>query len=357
MNDKNVLFMAGGTGGHVYPGIAIAKELESRGYRIHWLGTKNGIESRLVPAEGFSLHLLKIKGVRGKHFLKKVFVPISIIIAIIQAIKIVRKINPACVVGFGGYVAGPGGVAAYLMRKPLIIHEQNTVAGTTNKLLAKMAERVLLAFPGALPGGVVTGNPVRAEMRKIQNPEQRFNDRQGPIRILIFGGSLGASAINKLIPNAVKLLRETSEFKIKHQTGKNDSLLVQDAYKKINIDAEVYEFIDDMSAALDWADFVICRSGALTVSEMATVGLGAIYIPFPYAVDDHQTKNAQFVCRENGGHILQERDAKPEVLAKLIKDFFIDRKTLLSMANNALSKAMPNTEKEIANICEEFIHV
>lgn len=357
MNDKNVLFMAGGTGGHVNPGIAVAKELEKRGYQIHWLGTRTGIEARLVPASGFSLHFLRVKGVRGRGLMKKILAPLSMFMAVVQAIKIIRKVRPKFVVGFGGYVAAPGGVAAYLLRLPLIVHEQNAVAGATNKILSKFADKVLIAFPTTMPKGVVTGNPVREEMRQVPPPSVRFENRTGALRVLVFGGSLGASGINKIVPKSLGLARSEIDLIVKHQTGKNDVLLVQDEYEKSGQNIEVLEFIDDMAGALEWADFVICRSGALTVSEMATVGLGAIYIPFPYAVDDHQTKNAEYICHAGGGYILQESDAEPGVLAKLIIESFSDRKKLLDMATKAMSRAVPDTEKIVANMCEDLIHV
>lgn len=345
-----VVVMAGGTGGHVFPALSVAEKLMQRGASISWLGTAKGIEAELVPAAGIKLHCLTIEGVRGRGLAAKLKAPWLLVKAVLQARKILQQEQADIVLGLGGFASGPGGVAAWLMRKPLLIHEQNAVAGTTNRWLSKIANAVLVAFPNSLKNAVHVGNPVRDSIGAVKSIEAKQND---PMNLLVLGGSLGALALNELLPSALAELSETERPQIMHQTGKRHLAVTQSVYKENNVDAQVVEFIADMAAAYEWADVIVCRAGALTVSELTLAGRAALLVPFPFAIDDHQTKNAQWLADNNAGVLIQQKDLSKENIVSFITDFGRDRNKLVEMSNNAKALAMPNAASDVADYCEQ----
>jgi len=360
-NNMNVLIMAGGTGGHVFPALAVADELRARGAHINWLGTARGIESRLVPAANIDLHLIRVEGVRGRGIVGLLKAPSLITYAVLQAVSVMRAINADVVLGFGGFASGPGGVAAKLLRKPLVIHEQNAVAGTTNRLLAKIANRVLAAFPRAFNNAsvhdAVVGNPVRAQIQQLPAPSVRYGERDEkklPLQLLVLGGSLGAKAINELIPEALAALPVHARPVVRHQTGKNHAAATAAWYMQHQVNAKVDEFIDDMAAAYGWADVIICRAGALTVSELMVAGVASVLIPLPSAIDDHQTYNAKNLSDAGAGIALVQRELTAAKLAALLLTELADRKHLLAMAEKAQQLAKPNAAAQVADVCVEI---
>ncbi len=357
MESKSILIMAGGTGGHIFPGLALAKEMQARGHKVTWLGTKAGMESTLVPKENIDIHYISVKGVRGKGIKALFLAPWNIVSSVMSASKVIASVKPNVVVGLGGFVAGPGGVAAKLKCKPLVIHEQNAVAGTTNKLLAKIADKVLTAFPCGLTREICIGNPVRKEISELPSPEQRMKSRTASTNVLIIGGSRGALAVNELVPQAFALLQAAGESNIWHQAGADKVDATVKQYESVKVAARVEAFIDNMAEALAWADVVICRAGALTVSELAMVGLGAVLIPYPYAIDDHQTENAKYLADKGAAIVRQQKDLSAESLANLLKEFIFDRAKLLNMASQAKLLAKPNAVNDFADYCEGVAHV
>lgn len=370
MKNKKALIMAGGTGGHVFPGLALAEELKKRDFDVEWLGTEKGLEAKLVPAAKIPLHFIPVKGVRGKGLASLLLAPFNIVSSVISAGAVIKAVAPDVVVGLGGFVAGPGGIAAKFKGLPLLIHEQNAVAGTTNKILAKFANKILLAFPGSLANGECIGNPVREEIETIDAPEIRFSNesvidgrnKKLPVRLLVVGGSRGALAINEIVPKAVALLVnregiEASDIDIWHQTGAQKDQPTEALYRELAVEGRIAPFIDDMAQALAWADIVICRSGALTVSELAAVGLGSILIPFPYAIDDHQTANANYLADAGAAIVRQQKELSVEGLADLLNDVLFDRKKMQHMACLAKGLAKPRAAVKFADYCEEFVHV
>jgi UDP-N-acetylglucosamine--N-acetylmuramyl-(pentapeptide) pyrophosphoryl-undecaprenol N-acetylglucosamine transferase len=359
--NKTVLIMAGGTGGHVFPALAVAQEFIRRGASVHWLGTEKGIESRLVPEAKIPLHFLTVEGVRGKGFLGLLKAPALIARAIMQARAVIKKIKPVLVLGFGGFASGPGGMAATLLKVPLVIHEQNAVAGTTNRLLRKRANKVLSAFSGAFAKGgfnkeLVVGNPVRESIQQLSNIESRFAGRSSEkIHLLILGGSLGAKAINELLPLALAKLNHDERPIVWHQTGKNHQEMTREIYAQHQVEGKVDAFIEDMAAAYAWADLVICRAGALTVSELMVAGVASIMIPLPTAIDDHQTANAKHLVDQGAGLSLIQKDLTAEKLADLIKEYSTDRNQLMWMAKKAQQIAVPDSAKRVVNICEKLV--
>jgi UDP-N-acetylglucosamine--N-acetylmuramyl-(pentapeptide) pyrophosphoryl-undecaprenol N-acetylglucosamine transferase len=354
---KTALIMAGGTGGHVFPALATADCLREQNVEIHWMGTARGIESRVVPEAGIELHTIDVQGLRGKGRLGMLLAPFKLAKAIWQAIKVVRKVKPNVVLGMGGFASGPGAVAAKLMGIPLVIHEQNALAGVTNKISAKIATRVLEAFGGAFDAKVdteVTGNPVRGAILNVESPEQRFSQRNGVLNLLVVGGSLGAKAINELVPEAIADIAPEQRPNIWHQTGKDHHKDTQSLYRKLDIHARVDAFIDHMDEAYAWADIVVCRSGALTVSELAIAGVPALLVPFPFAVDDHQTKNAQFLERAGAAWIIQQAELQKADILQILSDK-TDRTLLTDMALKARSVGQPNASKRVASICLEIM--
>lgn len=350
------LIMAGGTGGHVYPALALARVLSQRGHHVEWLGTQRGIESRLVPAAGYHLNILNIGGIRGLGVATKLRAPWRIVRAVMQAAGFIRQVKPAVVIGLGGFAAGPGGVAAKMLGKPLIIHEQNAIAGTTNRLLARVSQQRLTAFPDALPASLCIGNPVRHDIEALPTPAQRFAGRGGKPRLLVLGGSLGATAINQMIPAAVAQMPLAERPDIRHQTGEKNLQQTLAFYADAEVKGEVVPYVEDMADALGWADLVVCRAGALTVAELAAAGLGAVLVPFPHAIDDHQTANAEFLASEGAALIRQQKDLDSVELAALLSKLLNDRARMLEMANAARSLAVNHTAERFADICEEIAH-
>jgi UDP-N-acetylglucosamine--N-acetylmuramyl-(pentapeptide) pyrophosphoryl-undecaprenol N-acetylglucosamine transferase len=346
-----VLIMAGGTGGHVFPALAVARLLRERECDVTWVGTKRGLEARVVPAAGLPIEWLSISGLRGKGWLTWLLAPWRLLVALAQALRIVRRRNPAVVLGVGGFVTGPGGVAAWLLGKPLLIHEQNAIAGLTNRLLARVALEVLEAFPKSFPAQAharCVGNPVRREIAALPPPEARFAERSGRIRVLLFGGSLGAARLNDSMPKALALLPAHLRPEVWHQAGERGHADALRAYAEAQVDARVDAFIEDMAGAYSWADLVICRAGALTVSELAAAGLGAILVPFPAAVDDHQTHNARFLTDAGAAVLIADRDLTAERLAGELQRLSADRAGLLEMARRARQQARPDAADELA---------
>lgn len=351
---STVLIMAGGTGGHVFPALAVARLLRAASHEVVWLGTRKGIEARVVPADDIAIEWLSMSGLRGKGASTILLAPFKLLQSIWQALGILRRRRPALVVGFGGFVTGPGGVAAWLTRRPLVIHEQNAIAGYSNRVLAHLARCVLSAFPNAFPGGIdarVVGNPVRAEIVMQPPPSQRFAKREGALRLLIVGGSLGAARLNTVVPFAIK--ESGLDLHVRHQAGERGIDAARKAYAEAGIAADVSPFINDMAQAYADADLVICRAGALTISELAAVGVAAVLVPFPAAVDDHQTVNAQFLVREGAAVLVADRELTPHRLAAELKVLCAGRGKLLAMAERARLLARPDAAEQLAAACYE----
>lgn len=353
----HIVIMAGGTGGHVFPALAVARALIERGATISWIGTARGMEAELVPAHGYELDLVGIAGLRGKGITGWLVAPLRVARAVWQALRILRRRRADAVVGMGGFVTGPGGVAARLLGRPLIIHEQNAIAGLTNRLLARIANRVLEAFPGSLPGAEQTGNPVRREISELAEPAQRYRERTGPLRLLVIGGSQGALALNEALPGALAALAPERRPEVRHQAGRRNLDRTREIYREAGIEAEVLPFLDDMAAAYAWADLVLCRSGALTVSELAAAGVPSVLVPFPHAVDDHQTANGHFLSRA-GAAVLMPQNELGSRLPGVLNEFFTDpkagRERLLKMAEAARALARPEATGAVADICLEM---
>jgi len=353
-----VLIMAGGTGGHIFPGLAVADELRAQGVPVAWLGAEGGMETRVVPAHDIELHTVKVGGLRGKGLKTRVLAPLMLVRALFDSLALLRTLRPRCVLSMGGYVAGPAGVAARLAGIPLVVHEQNAVAGFTNRKLAGFAKRVLTGFPNVLPGAEWVGNPVRAAIAALPAPAVRFHHRQGAPRLLVLGGSLGARTLNTSVPKALALLAAHDvRPDVVHQTGERGLQEAVDAYTAAGVAANVVPFIEDMAGAYEWTDVVLCRAGALTVAELCAAGLEAVLVPFPHAVDDHQTANARAMVDVGGARIITDaslNDAEsPRVLAQLLVDLFADREQILSAANASRSLAKPDAASTIARRCME----
>ncbi len=352
-----ILIMAGGTGGHVFPALALARILRAQSREVIWLGTARGLESRVIPAEGIPLERLSVGGLRGKGALTWLLAPFRLGLALVQALRVMWRHRPVVVVGLGGFVTGPGGVAAWLTRRPLLIHEQNAIAGFTNRVLAHLARVVLEAFPGSFGSDVharVIGNPVRADISAVPPPAARFSGRTGPVRILVIGGSQGAARLNAVVPFALKRLSAWLPFDVRHQAGERWIDAGRASYAQAGVRADVRPFIEDMSEAYGWADLVICRAGALTVSELAAVGVAAILVPFPKAVDDHQAYNAQYLVREGAAVVIPDRELTAERLATELQRLCAGRGKLLAMAERARLLAKPRAADELAASCLEL---
>ncbi len=351
---RNVMIMAGGTGGHVIPALAIAGRLRSS-REIVWLGTKRGIEARLVPAAGYPVEWIQVEGLRGKGAAGWLASPVTLIRAVREARAALRRRRPSVVLGCGGFASGPGGIAAWLTGAPLVIHEQNAVAGLTNRWLARIASRIAEGFPGSFPasrGALYVGNPVRPEIAGLPPPRQRFEPRNGPMRLFVFGGSQGASALNRLVPAAIALLPESRRPWVLHQSGARDRASTEAAYRAAGIQAEVREYIDDMAAAYANADLVVSRAGASTVAELAAAGVGSILVPFPGAVDDHQTRNAEWLGRVSAAQVVSEMGLSAEELANRLATLFGNgRARLLAMADAARALAVTDAAQRVAELC------
>lgn len=348
-----IVIAAGGTGGHVFPGLAVAECLRSSKINIVWFGTKDGIESQRVPGMGYRFECLNIKGVRRKSIVSWLLLPWRLTFALWRAGVLLLKYRPKLVLGMGGYVSGPTGLAAYVLSIPMVIHEQNAVAGLTNRCLAKLSRCVLLGYPNALSGGDArcVGNPVRASMRDVPSPRERLAGRDGFLRLLIVGGSRGAAALNKVLPSALASVKSEAKPQVWHQSGVSDEETVGREYRKVGTSARVDAFIDDMTEALCWADLVVCRAGAQTLAEIAAVGVASILVPFPYATDNHQTKNADYFSQAGAAVLLPQSELSPAKLAGLIEEIATSRAQLIDMATHARKLAMPHASEEIASVC------
>ena len=350
-----VLVMAGGTGGHVFPGLAVAAALRQRNIPVVWLGSEGGMEQTLVPRHDIPFEAISVSGMRGKGWKKKLRLPLDLGRAFWQARKVLKRVRPISVLSLGGYAAGPGGLAAFWLRRPLLVHEQNSIPGLTNRTLAKLAQRVLTGFPTAFPGrSRWVGNPVRAEIAALPAPAERFANRSGALRVLVIGGSQGAAALNRLLPQALALMPADERPEIWHQCG---ARLIDDAklgYRKAGIDGRVVAFIDDMAQAYGWADLVICRAGALTLAELTAAGVGALLVPYPHAVDDHQTANARWLCSVGAAELLPESTLNAQILIERLQALAADRGQLLRMAGAAREQARPDAADVVAQACLEM---
>lgn len=349
-----VLIMAGGTGGHVFPALAVADELRRAGQPVLWLGTHDGLEAQVVPAAGLPMAWIKVRGLRGKGVMRLLSAPFMLAGSLWQAGRVLLRARPRAVLGMGGFVTGPGGFMAWLLRRPLLIHEQNSVAGLTNRLLAPLATRVLVAFPGALPRRVRpmhTGNPVRGAITQVLPPRERLAAHQGRPRLLVLGGSLGARTLNEIVPQALAQLPSEQRPETRHQAGTKLVDAARAAYRRANVDAQVDAFVDDMAAAYAWADLVVCRAGALTIAELTAVGVAAILVPYPHAVDDHQTGNARYLVEAGAALLIPQAELDAAGLAALLRDLFADRARLLRMAEAARELARPDAARAVAEQC------
>ena len=349
-----IMILAGGTGGHVYPALAVARALLQQSREVVWLGTRRGLEARVVPAAGIPIEWVAVSGLRGKGIGTLLLAPFRLAYALTQSLAVMLKHRPAAVLGMGGFVSGPGGLAAWLTRRPLVIHEQNAIAGLTNRLLARLARVVLQAFPGSFNAryaAETVGNPVRAEIAAIAEPDQRLAGRTGAIRLLVLGGSQGALALNQVVPAALALLPADTCPVVRHQAGERTLPAASAAYARHGVEAQLTAFIEDMAEAYAWADLVVCRAGALTVAELSAAGLPAIFVPFPGAVDDHQTANALPMVDAGAAEILQQEDLTRDTLAALLKRWLANRTSLLERAQRARSLAMPDALERITGHC------
>jgi len=349
---KTLMVMAGGTGGHVYPAMAVADYLQAEGWKIVWLCTAGGMENRLIEGKGYSKAMIHMQGVRGKGLLGWLLLPVKLIKAFSQSMRAIRQHQPDVVLGMGGFAAFPGGFMAKLLGKPLVIHEQNSVAGLTNKALAKVADHVLAAFPAAFgDAAILVGNPVRADIAHLPVPEARFAGREGALRILVVGGSLGAHALNEVIPQALAKLPAGQRPQVVHQSGVKHIDALKGNYEKAGVAVDARAFIDDMAEMYAWADFVICRSGALTVAEVSAVGLGALMVPFPFAVDDHQTTNAAYLAEAGAALLVKQNELSVEKLVGILSR--LDREQCLDMARKARALGKPEATSNVSVICKE----
>ncbi|WAT84777.1 undecaprenyldiphospho-muramoylpentapeptide beta-N-acetylglucosaminyltransferase [Delftia acidovorans] len=349
---RTALIMAGGTGGHIFPGLAVAQALRERGWNVRWLGAPGSMESRIVPAQGFPLETIEFSGVRGKGIMTLAFLPMRLLRAFWQALAVVRRVKPDVVVGLGGYISFPGGMMAVLAGKPLVLHEQNSVAGMANKVLASVSHRIFTAFPNVFPKGRWVGNPLRQAFTEQPAPEQRFAGRSGPLRLLVVGGSLGAKALNEIVPKALALIPADVRPVVLHQSGAAQIDALRANYAAAGVQAELTPFIDDTARAFAEADVIVCRAGASTVTEIAAVGAAAIYVPFPSAVDDHQTTNARFLVDAGGGWLMQQSALTAQSLAEMLQN--MQRATLLERAGKAKKMQKTDATAEVVAACEEL---
>lgn len=351
IGSRSILVMAGGTGGHIFPGLAVAELLRNQGWSVAWMGNPSGMEYRLVPVRGFSFEGVQFGGLRGKGLLTKLLMPFKLIRAMMQSWQIIRRLKPNVVLGMGGYITFPGGLVSYLMGRPLVLHEANSVAGSANRVLATLASRVLTGFPQSLKNSQWVGNPIRASFEVLGNCKDRYASRQGPLRLLIIGGSLGAAVLNKVVPEALALLPAEQRPNVVHQTGEQHLEAVANHYQQLGASGELKPFIEDMAAAYASADLVICRAGAMTVSEISAAGVAACFVPFPHAIDDHQTANARFLSNANAAILLPQPQFNARALANLIGG--LHRENLVEMAVRAQALAKLHATEEVALICEE----
>jgi len=354
MNQPCALVMAGGTGGHIFPGLAVAEALRARSWNVHWLGGgASTMESQLVPPRGFAFESIDFGGVRGKGVTTVLLLPLKLLRAFWQSIRVVRRVKPDVVIGMGGYITFPAGMMSVLLGKPLVVHEQNSIAGMANKILAGVADRVFTAFPNVMKKAKWVGNPLRDAFLKQPAPEERFAGRTGPLKLLIVGGSLGAKALNEIVPKAIALLPREARPIVLHQSGAKQIDELRANYAAAGVLAECTPFIDNTAQAYADADIIVCRAGASTVTEIAAVGAAAVFVPFPAAVDDHQTTNAKFLVDAGGGWLVQQRDLTPEGLAKLLRS--VDRNELIRRAEAARKMQKTHATEEVVQACEELV--
>jgi UDP-N-acetylglucosamine--N-acetylmuramyl-(pentapeptide) pyrophosphoryl-undecaprenol N-acetylglucosamine transferase len=350
-----LMVMAGGTGGHVFPGLAVAHWMQARGWRVVWLGNAAGMEATLVPRHGIPMEYVRFGGVRGKGLQTKLMLPVNLLRACSQSLRVLRRVKPDVVLGMGGYITFPAGLMSKLAGCPLVLHEQNSIAGLANKVLARLAKRVLVAFPNALPNAEWTGNPIRAELARTLAPKERYAARQGRLNVLVVGGSLGAAALNETVPKALALLDPAARPRIVHQAGAKHIEALKANYAaaglQVGDDLQLVPFIEDMASAYANADLVICRSGAMTVSEIAAVGVAALFVPFPFAVDDHQTTNAAFLETQGAAQLIQQRDLSAERLADWLRSQ--TRASLADMAERSRALAKPDAAERVARVCAD----
>ncbi|MBA3022579.1 MAG: undecaprenyldiphospho-muramoylpentapeptide beta-N-acetylglucosaminyltransferase [Gammaproteobacteria bacterium] len=346
---RTILIMAGGTGGHIYPGLAVADALRAQDWNVVWLGAPNSMEAELVPKHGYPVAWVNFSGVRGKGVLRLLTLPFTLLRALGQSAAAILRHRPDVVLGMGGYITMPGGLMAAFLRRPLVVHEQNSIAGMSNKVLAKLASRVLSGFPDVLRDTEWCGNPVRADIAALPTPLARFTQRSGKLNVLVVGGSLGAQALNEALPKALAMMDETVRPQVIHQTGKRHFESVQQLYAQAGVQADVRAFLDDMAQQYAQADVVICRAGALTIAELAAAGVASVLVPFPFAVDDHQTHNARFLSEHGAAILLSQKELSAEKLAQLLRE--LDREKLLTMAQAARSLAKPDATQQVAQVC------
>jgi len=346
---RTILIMAGGTGGHIYPGLAVADVLRAQGWNIVWLGAPNSMEAELVPKHGYPVAWVNFSGLRGKGLVRMLLLPLMLLRAFAQSIAVLLRHRPDVVLGMGGYITFPGGMMAVLLNRPLVVHEQNSIAGLSNKVLAKVADRVLSGFPDVLKGAQWCGNPVRADIAALPSPQERFAGRSGKLNVLVVGGSLGAQALNEAVPKALAMLSEQERPHVLHQTGKKHFDAVQKLYAQAGVSADIRAFLDDMANQYTKADVVICRAGALTIAELAAAGVASVLVPFPFAVDDHQTHNANGNSEHGAALLLPQKELSAEKLAQLLRE--LNREKLLAMAQAARSLAKPDATQQVAQVC------
>ncbi|MGQ7275386.1 undecaprenyldiphospho-muramoylpentapeptide beta-N-acetylglucosaminyltransferase [Marinobacter sp. V034] len=359
MKTKRFLIMAGGTGGHVFPALATARLLQQKGHNVEWLGSVGGMEQRLIGDTNIPMSLIAVSGLRGKGRLALLMAPFRLVRALVQALGIMRRVKPDCVIGMGGFVTGPGGVAAWLTRTPLLVHEQNAIAGMTNRILARFAKTVMEAFPGSFGKQMVTrctGNPVRQDLASLPEPAERLGGRSESLRLLVLGGSLGAQAINTTLPQALALMPEESRPTVRHQCGTRNLEDARRSYQDAGVEVSLEPFIEDMAEAYGWADAVLCRAGALTIAELCAVGLGAILVPFPHAVDDHQTQNGQQMVRAGAAILIPQNQLNADVLAETLATLTGDRNRVIALAQAARSLARADATERVVNYCLEAAH-
>lgn len=351
---STLMVMAGGTGGHVYPAMAVADYLKQQGWRIVWLATEGGMENRLIAGKPYEVAVIRMRGVRGKGLLRQLTAPLQVLFACMQSLSAMRRFKPDVVLGMGGFAALPGGVVAWLTGRPLVIHEQNSIAGMTNRVLSKFANRVLAAFPSAFgKRAMLVGNPVREEISAVAEPAARFAERTGPLRLLVVGGSLGAQALNEIVPQALALLPESARPQVIHQAGEKHIAALETNYRNAGVQAETRAFIDDMAAMYGWADLVVCRAGALTIAELAVAGVASVLVPFPHAVDDHQTHNARYLSENGAALLIQQQDLTAQGLARVIGE--MTRTSLLEQAKHARALGKPKATATVAGVCRELL--
>jgi UDP-N-acetylglucosamine--N-acetylmuramyl-(pentapeptide) pyrophosphoryl-undecaprenol N-acetylglucosamine transferase len=346
---KTILIMAGGTGGHIYPALAVADVLRGRDWHVVWLGSRAGMEMRVIPEHGYGIETIRFGGLRGKGVVRMALLPLNLLIAFWQSASVIFRVRPDVVLGMGGYVSFPGGMMAALFLRPLIVHEQNAIAGLTNKVLAMLADRVLEAFPGTLSRAICTGNPVRQSIVDVADPKQRYASRSGTLRLLVIGGSLGSKALNETVPDALALLPHEARPNVTHQSGRQHLPALEAAYRDAGVDADMVAFIDDIASAYAQADLVVCRAGATTVAELAVAGVPSVLVPFPSAVDDHQTVNARFLADSEAAILIQQKDLTPPRLADVLLNF--TRERLAQMASRARALGKADAACDVANHC------